>query len=206
MKMKKTQIYIMVSILLSAVVVLLVIFGPRITSPGENVVFIGDEMNLHQDYLIKVVSVDESDTAEILANLDDVEKISISHPDKHYIVVEVSIKRQNTINSKRDHELDINDFKLKDHTGVQIKNIYIQSIKDGTVLSNINFETRNALLDFTWVGKSLNPGEELSIYIYFEVDKNLSVFSDMMILESDFFVGRGDNLGVDVLLASKIDE
>jgi len=203
--MEKKHLYIIGGIFL-VILVLYIIFGPRINSPGENVVFIGEEVNLHQDYLIKVISVDESDTVEVLANPDDIEKISISSPDKHYIVVEINIKRQNTNNSERDHTFDADDFKIKDHTGVQIKNLYIQSVNDGTVLSDTDFSTTKAFQDFTWVGQSLNPGDELSIFIYFEVDKDLSVFSDFMILESDFFWGSGDDLGVDVLLASKGEE
>ena len=99
------------------------------------------------------------------------------------------------------HELDVNDFKIKDHTGVQIKNItFIESI-NSSAKSEIDFSTRNAIKDYTWFGKQIPSGTSQEIKLYFEFDNSIDIEKTLMILEVDFFATKK---GTDIVLVDRV--
>ena len=195
-----TAIVVIVGIVLGA------IFIPKYSGPGENCVFINESTNLHKEYLVEVTGVDEYDQIEILLNKGDVETHSLYSTDTHFVAVTVSIKRANTTNSQEDHIFDKDDFKLKDHTGVKLKNFYFGSVKDGFVLSESDFATTKATEDYHYIDQAILPREEKEFVIYFEVSDEYSVYDTIMVLEVDFFTGIGNNKGTDIVLAKRSNE
>ena len=168
--------------------------------PEENCVFIGEKVNLHEEYIATVISVANRDSIQIIKNENDNEKSEILGRDEHFIEVAITLKRNNIAKPKEDHVFKNSDFKLKDHTGISIANLNIASIKDGLALSQKDFSTRKALEDYEWIGKELKPGEEKNITIYFEMTKELSVDDTIMILEIDFFATK---IGSDIVLGNR---
>lgn len=188
--------------LATLVIILLVFFITKYNGPEENCVFINEKVNLHNEYYITVLDRTDQDSIEILKNKDDLEKTEIIGTDKHYIKIEILIEHINVANAKENHQLDINDFKLKDHTGVQIKNMYLFSKENGLALENKNFQTRTAIKDFVWFDSEINVDEEKTIVLYFEVDKTISSLDTVMVLETDFFNFRSNGkAGTDIVLA-----
>jgi len=194
---------IIIGVVIAIAIGLFIWVVPKYSGPEENVIYIGEEVNLHDEYLVTVDSIEEMSSINVLNNEGDTELFLINGVDTHFIVVTITLKRQSISNPKENHDLDRNDFKLKDHTGFQIKNIYFQSVTDGTVLSEADFDTISAYEDFDWIGIEVNSGEEVTITICFEISNNLSVFEDLMILEIDFFWFLGNDNGVDIALAEK---
>ncbi len=200
---KKIGIIVGSIILVGIIITLIIIFVPKYEGPGENCTFIGESANLHDEYIIRVDSVTEYDEIEIIKNDGDTEKSVLIGDDSHYIAVTITIIRDNVADPKEDHEFDKNDFKLKDHTGIQIKNVNFTSIADGSVLSFTDFSTKTAIEDFSWIGETINTGEQKQIIIYFEIDKDISYNNTVMVLETDLFLGAGSNLGKDIVLTNK---
>ena len=86
--------------------------------------------------------------------------------DKHYVGVKIKIEHQALANPKENHPFDLDDFKLKNHTGVQLKNINFFSKEDGLALETTDFTTRQPIKDYTWYGKSVESGEVTNIELY----------------------------------------
>lgn len=174
----------------------------------ENCVFLNEKTNLHNEYLVSVSNVQMLNEIYLLKNKDDEEKSLVIGKDCHYLEVVVEIEHQNIKKPKETHNLDIDDFKIKDHTDVKIfKNIYITSVKDGFALSKTSFETEKALTDYSWVGKSIDAGNSETLILYFEFDKTISVETTLMVLEIDFFWGGSvvnkTKKGTDIVLCYK---
>ncbi len=47
---------------------------------------------------------------------------------KQYVGVKIKIAHHALANPKENHPFDLDDFKLKDHTGVQLKNAYLYEL------------------------------------------------------------------------------
>ncbi len=95
------------------------------------------------------------------------------------------------------------DFAIKDHTGVQLGSFIFGSAVDGAVLSNKQFGTTKAVIDYTWVGKSVASGASEIITVYFEIDKSISIYDTVIVLEVD--LSAGANNGVDIVLANRTE-
>ncbi len=187
-------------------VVLFIIFVPKYTGPQENCTFIGERVNLHNEYYITVTDVDDFDTIYVVKTADDTTKSEIIGTDKHYTGVTVKVEHQLLENPKENHELDLNDFKLKDHTGVQLKNFNFFSKENGLALETKNFTTQKPVPDYTWLGVSIESGSSLEFTIYYEFSKSYSIYNTLMVLEADFFNGRlNGKAGSDIVLAYRAD-
>lgn len=202
---EKYKAWIIIAFVVVVGGVLAIILIPKYDGPGENCVFIGEAANLHNEYVITVKNVEEKDEISILLNKEDIETHQLYTTDTHFIAVTILIKRANTNNPNENHTFDINDFKLKDHTGVKLKNIYFGSVKDGHALSQSPFDTITAIEDYHYINQSVLPGEEKEFVIYFEISDEISVFNSIMILETDLFTGGGDKKGTDIVLAQRND-
>lgn len=190
-----------------AAIALFIIFVPKYKGPEENCTFIGEKINLHDEYYLTVLDVDDYNNIFILKNYNDTEKSEIIGTDKHYVGVKVLIEHQTLANPKENHLLDVDDFKLKDHTGVQVKNFNFFSKENGLALETKDFLTKNPIVDYVWYEKLVESGQSLVITLYYEFSKAYSIYNTLMVLEVDFFTGRNENkAGSDVVLAYRSEK
>lgn len=117
----KQPLQIVIYIIIGAAVVstlIGVIFGlrsyyaPELT---EAKYFISDSVEVHQNFNIKVLSARTVSTISILKQEND---SSITTIEGNYIAVGVEVFKNST--REKENKLDVNDFKLKDHTGLYI--------------------------------------------------------------------------------------
>jgi hypothetical protein len=166
--------FVPTAILVIAGIILAIIFIPKYEGPGENCIFISESANLHKEYLLEVKDVAEYDEIEILLNKGDVETHSLYTTDTHFIAVTVSIKRSNTTIPQEDHIFDKDDFKLKGHTGVKLKNVYFGSVKDGFVYYETHNTNELKLLEIdygkTWRCWARRPTDEERAAAAWEVE------------------------------------
>lgn len=170
--------------------------------PQENCVFIGEKANLHKEYYVTVLGTSINEKIEILQYENETNKSELIGTASHFIGVKVKIEHQKLDNLKENHSLDLDDFKVKDHTGIQIGNVNLFSKENGLALEKTNFKTREAVKDYTWFGNEIASGYSSEIMLYFEFPKSLSPENTVMVLEFDFFKGRTNgHAGTDIVLA-----
>ena len=187
-----------------AIIVVTIVFIPKYTGPEENCTFLSEKANLHNEYYITVTNFSDESKISVIKNKDDLEETELIGTDMHYISVTILIEHINVANSKELHELDIDDFKLKDHTGVQLKNVNLFSKEKGLALENKNFSTKKSETDYKWVNTQIMPGEKKTITLYFEMPKNISTNDTIIVLETDFFNGRSNGkAATDIVLAKR---
>ena len=114
-----------------------------------------------------------------------------------YATLKIDLEHVAVDSVKEEHKLDCDDFKLKvcaaNTTAVVI---------NGELKSGNNYE---AICDYTWVGKSLEPGETLSFPLYFDISKISDVNPSFIQLEVDFFVGgTGSNRGTSFSVSEQV--
>lgn len=168
--------------------------------------FINENVELHDgEYLLKVIS---TETVNNISVYDDNKKAYIEK-DGRYLAVTLTIDKIKETESKR---FDVNDFKLKDHTGVYLPAQEIAMLIDvsapqtyyqcsGDIIqSDVKFTTRSAIKDY-WVGKLIEDFDEERITIYFKAPEGYKTDDIIMILEVDFYVGSGEKqTGADIIL------
>ena len=98
------------------IIVLIIILIPKYDGPEENCIFLNEKANLHNEYYITLLDFKDCETISILKNQNDLEETELISTDKHFISVTVLIEHINVADEKENHLLDIDDFKLKDHT------------------------------------------------------------------------------------------
>lgn len=188
-----------------------VIFGFKSCSNPEVIEakhFMTNNVEIHENFNIKVLSARTVSTISILKKENDTSK---NIKNGNFIAIEVEISKN--AGSTKEHKLDINDFKLKDHTGVYLPlndimsffnidavDLYVYTDENGFIISDVDFSTKKAIKDFTWVNKSVEE-EALSFTIYFEMKENYKVEEEIMVLEVDFYDGKyGIKKGEDIIL------
>ena len=172
--------------------------------------FIGEEADLHgEDFLIKVLEVNAVDEISIKKEKHDED---LSKMQGNFVAVTVSITCNNAAQT---HIFDTNDFKLKDHKGTKLPTNEIFSLIDLNVPeiiisngdqidSDIDFETKTAIKDYTWVGTEISNEVEIVFTIYFKLETNLSFENKIAIFEADFYTGYGKNKSAtDIVLCER---
>lgn len=204
---KKILYPIIVLVIAIAIIAFIIIFVPKYDKPQKNCIFLNEQANLHVEYYITVTDFKDCDNIEILRNKDDKVKTKLFGIDKHFISVTILLEHINVSNPNETKPLKPNTFKLKDHTGVQIGNFNFGSKNDGFALSEKDFSTTIAIEDYSWVDTLILPGEEKTITIYFEVEKDISTNNTITVLESDLFsfLESENHLGTDIVLAQRIE-
>lgn len=191
-------------IILVAIIASAIIFIPKYNGPGENCTFLNEKANLHNEYYITVIDCSDCENISILKNKNDNQKTELIGTDKHFISVTIMMEHIDVSDEKESHVLDKDDFKLKDHTGVQLKNINLFSKENGVALENKNFSKKNAQIDYSWIDVRIEKGTSKTIVLYFEVPKNISTLDTVLVLEADLFSGRTNgNAGTDIVLAQR---
>lgn len=170
--------------------------------------FVDESAPLHgNNYWIRVLGAETKESISIKREKNDEEPTVLTG---HFIAVKICIKQNS--DSKKQHELDVDDFKLKDHTGTHIPLNDILSIIDvdapdlivgssDFIDSDVSFPTEEAIEDYTWIGTPVSANQETIITVYFEMEESLNVENTIMIFEADFFVGAGKtNSATDIVL------
>lgn len=193
----KKIVYVAVCICLLCCFMLL---GCTPTSDKE-CVFLNEEANLHDEYLVTVLDYGEIREINILKDKDDGVPSKIIGTTTHFLFVNLKIQHQTKTTPKENHKLDKNDFKIKDHTGVQIKNVtFLQSL-DACAKSEVEFSTQSALVDYTWVDKQIESGTTIEVCVYFEFNRDFDIQNTLMVLEIDFFATK---TGTDIVLMNRV--
>ncbi len=199
--------FIKVKVVLISLISLIFIVGCRPTS-DEDCTFLNERANLHDEYIVSVRNVQFKDSIFILAHEGDTAKSELIGTRSRYVEVTVLLEHQNIANAD-DHLLDENDFKLKDHTGVKIKNVtFLQSFR-ASAKSEIDFSTRKPIYDYTWMGSNIEAGTSKEITLYFEFPKEFEMDKALMILETDFYYGGlvvDKKEGTDIVLINRVSE
>ena len=174
-------------------------------------IFLGEEFSLHDDNYIGIAkSAFSADSIDIIDKNNETK-----HLDGHFICIDFCIFQKEESKLKV-HKIDANDFKLKDHTGVHVPASDIASMmgwdmidyrwdqaKNGFVVSSADFETRNAIKDYSYINKEIKAGQSLDFTVYFEMKSEYNVENEIMVLEADFFVSwnaSSKRMGEDVIL------
>ena len=172
----------------------------------KDCIFLNETANLHEEYLVTVTSYGEKDEIDILKNSDDSVPSKVIGTTTHFLFVNLKIEHQAITTPKENHKLDKDDFKIKDHTGVRIKNVtFIESL-NSCAKSEVKFDTKKALVDYTWTDKQIESGSSMEICIFFEFNNNFDIQNTLMILEVDFFYSNfGSKKGTDIVLMNRVE-
>ena len=193
-----------------------VIFGVRSCKSNNSIetveakYFMNEVVEVHDNFDIKVYYAKTVDSISYQKEKDSIEKTTLSG---NYIEVNLDITKKIDSNEK-DHKLDTNDFKLRNHNGVYLPlndimslfdinavDVHIDTDENGFVKSSADFDNKNAVKDFSWVGTVLANGETTNITIFFEMKEGYQVEKDLMLLEVDFYTGKlGIKKGEDIVL------
>lgn len=179
-----------------------VLSGCKQTS-DKDCIFLSEEANLHDEYLITVLDFGELNEINVLKNSDDEVPSKIIGTTTHFLFINLKIEHQSITTPKENHKLDKNDFKIKDHTGVQIKNVTFIKSLNSCAKSEVDFSTRSAIVDYTWVDKAIESGNSSEICVYFEFDNEFDIKNTLMVLEVDFFATKK---GTDIVLMDRVEE
>ena len=189
------------------------IFGTTKIHKDNDVVetnyFLNENVMIHDDnFCVKVTNAYTNNQIEILTKNNEAEVKTGT-----FICVELLISQ--TCNSELGpHTLDVNDFKLKDHTGVHVPlndimsmldldaiDIHFDSKDGGHVMSSAEFSTKSAIKDYNYIDKIIEKGNSYNFLIYFDLGNKLKVEEELMVLEIDFFIGSNDyKKGSDIIL------
>lgn len=191
-------------VLLIFIVALIIILIPKYTGPEKNCIFLNEKANLHEEYYVTLLDFSDCESIFILKNEGDFEQTELISTYKHFISVTLLIEHINVANEKESHLLDVDDFKLKDHTGVQLKNFNFFSKENGLALENKNFSTVESQKDYKWLNTRIETGTKQTITLYFEVPEEISSIDTTMVVEIDFFDGISNgHQGTDIVLAQR---
>lgn len=91
---QKLLVKIILPIIIVVIIVLAIVFIPKYTGPEENCVFITEKANLHDEYYITVLDVNDNNTIYVLKNSNDTEKSKIIGTDRNYVSVKVLIEHK----------------------------------------------------------------------------------------------------------------
>ncbi len=135
-----------------------------------------------------------------------------------FIGVNITIT-QNEDSSLRNHKIDRDDFKIKDHTGVYVPlndiagavgwdaiDIHIDDSDGGHVMSSVDFQTTKAYKDYNYIDFLLMPGVTATFNLFFQTSKYINVNTELIVLEVDFyFSSSGYKKGTDIILLNRPD-
>lgn len=152
--------------------------------------FPSQEVNFLSDYKISLLGAEFTETMTYQPNSSSDEVINAhASNNKQYLKVTIKISRFVIHNSSGSHPLDNDDFKIKDHTGINLFPNYFPSV--------------NALTDYKWISKNIEAGEEPTVFdVYFELGLNISFSNNLIVLEVDFSILE---TGLDIPLTYKGD-
>lgn len=159
--------------------------------------FLNEQIYLHGSNY--VVTANDTKTVDSINILNKKGKDEVK--EGHFIQVILSIFQEEDSNLKK-HKFDVNDFKIKSHTGVYFPLNDIGSLigwdmidyhwdqaKNGFLISSAEFDTTNAVKDYSLIRNSISCGESKELTVFFPMDKRYNVEDQIMVLEIDFRPG-----------------
>ena len=209
-------IYILIGVAMISTLIGIILGLKSCSAPDftEAKYFISDNVLVHENFNVKVLSSRTVSTISILKKENDA---TMTIQNGNYIAVELEIYKKES--STKSHKLDTDDFKLKDHTGLYIPlntimsffnidaiDMHIDTDENGFIRSDVDFSTKKAIKDYTWVNKEVTE-EPMNLTIYFQMKENYKVEEEVMVLEIDFYYGKsGIKKGEDIVLVKCVKE
>ena len=172
--------------------------------------FMNELVLVHNNFYVKVNYAKTVESISYIKKKDSNEKETITG---NFIEVNLEITKISD-STEKDHTLDTNDFKLRNHSGIYLPlndimalfnidaiDVHIDTDEKGFIMSDSNFDNKKAVKDFSWVGTTLSNGDTINIILFFEMNEGYKVEENLMLLEIDFYVGRsGIKKGEDIVL------
>lgn len=214
---KPFQIFIYIIIAGVAIATLIaIIFGTRNCKSNNTIetveakYFMNEAVEVHGNFNVTVYYAKTVNSISILKKKNDVEKVDLIG---NYIEVNLDITKH-IDSTENNHKLDSNDFKLRNHSGVYLPlsdilglfdinalDVHIDTDENGFVMSSADFDNKNAVKDYAWVGTELINGETINLTLFFEMKEGYEVEKDLMLLEVDLYYGKsGIKKGEDIVL------
>ncbi len=158
--------------------------------------FLNEATLVHGMYNVTAKSVFNTEQVELL---DDSKQTNVIN--SLFIGINLEINCLESCN--KDHKLDCNDFKIKNHTGVYVPmsdimsclgwdGIDVHLTKEGeeSVMSSCDFDTEKCEKDYSFYDTELIKNETYNFTIYFKMDRYIDVKTNITVLEIDFFSGK----------------
>lgn len=131
---------------------------------------------LHNEYKVNILEIQENDAIEVKFNEIE-EKTSMQAKNNyHFVSITLKIDRMEIINPSSTHQLDEDDFKLKNLLGLSTQKA---------------FPTTKAIIDHSWYGHEIQQNESYTFILHFEIEEKLKLDNTKMYLELDFVTGFG---------------
>lgn len=189
-----------------------IIFGVKSCKSNDTIetveakYFMNETVKVHNNFDVKVYYAKTVESISYQKEKNSTEKTTLIG---NYIEVNLDITK--SIDSdEKDHKLDINDFKLRNHSGVYLPlndimslfdidavDVHIDTDEKGFVMSDAEFSNKKAVKDFSWVGIVLTNGETVNITMFFEMKEGYQVEKALMLLEVDLYATKK---GEDIVL------
>ena len=174
--------------------------------------FLNETVNIHDENYSLIITNAKSST-EITYLDKELKEIKL---DGNFILVSIEIY-QNKLSTLKNHNLDCNDFKLKDHTGVYVPlndimgavgwdalDVHIDEQNGGRVMSSTEFSTVNLYKDYNYINKEIMPGEIFKTTLIFKMDTAIDPLTELIVLEVDFYIGSSNyKKGSDIILLNR---
>ena len=173
--------------------------------------FLNEELGLHNNCYIVIVN--NAFSTDHITYINKNKQSTLK--EGHFIGVSLSIV-QLSKDTKDNHVIDNDDFKLKDHTGIHVPANQIAGLvgwdmidyhwdqkKNGFVVSSADFKTEKAINDYSYIGLETDPEFQLDITVFFQISKNYYVENELMVIEVDFYRGgllSTKRMGEDIIL------
>ena len=161
-----------------------IIFGVKSCKSNDTIetveakYFMNETVKVHNNFDVKVYYAKTVESISYQKEKNSTEKTTLIG---NYIEVNLDITK--SIDSdEKDHKLDVNDFKLRNHSGVYLPlndimslfdidavDVHIDTDEKCFVMSDAEFSDKKAVKDFSWVGIVLTNGETVNITMFFEM-------------------------------------
>ena len=161
-----------------------IIFGVKSCKSNDTIetveakYFMNETVKVHNNFDVKVYYAKTVESISYQKEKNSTEKTTLIG---NYIEVNLDITK--SIDSdEKDHKLDVNDFKLRNHSGVYLPlndimslfdidavDVHIDTDEKGFVMSDAEFSDKKAVKDFSWVGIVITNGETVNITMFFEM-------------------------------------
>jgi len=142
---------------------ILILFITGLLASCNTVVYptYNEPTEVYDEYIVTIENKSEENSITIINNDNSAKVIKPSND--LFLVFSINIERISIENQKKNHYFDKNDFKLRDY---------------GT----LEYESIDAVNDYSWVGKFLSVTEEDTLMVSFDVLSN----NNWNYLEVDF--------------------
>jgi hypothetical protein len=196
----KAKRNILIILSLIVVVTLITIFSLDNKPSLESFAFFNEEVRLHNEYRVKLVNVNQSDSAFILDENNQYVRLNEEH--RIYVFVTILIFRDSISPNNEEIDLSVNNFQLRDYHKIGLEETTVlKSLYDSRMsLDKRTFEDNEPIVDYSWFNKGINLWGMREITLCFMA--NYSYRDTLMELYIDFF-NDTNNTGKSIILAER---